>query len=295
MRTDIELIKDAIDIHLHTGPSVFPRLMDAIEAANSAKEAGMRGIVIKHHHTPTVDRSYLVHKAVPEVEVLGGVVLNYSAGGLNPFAVDAALKLGGKFIWMPSVDARNHARHFGEFGKYGTRLDYSIPRIYERVKGITILDEDENLKHEVGEILDIVSSHDAVIGTSHLDIAESKVLVEEAVKMDVKIVVTHVGFVTAALSFEDQKWMADKGAFLELCYSSLSPAWLCTTIEDVVENIVRVGPEHYILASDLGQIHNPSPVEGLRIYIMMLLERGLNSDQIRTMVKYNPERLFGLE
>ena len=295
MRTDIELIKGAIDIHLHAGPSVFPRLMDAVEAANSAKDAEMRGIVIKHHHTPTVDRSYFVHKAVPEVEVLGGVVLNYSAGGLNPFAVDAALKLGGKIIWMPSVDARNHARHFGEFGKYGTRLDYNIPRIYERVKGITILDEDGNLKHEVGEILDIVSSYDAVIGTSHLDISELKVLVEEAVKMDIKIVVTHVGFVTAALSFEDQKWLADRGAFLELCYSSLSPAWLCTTIEDVVENVIRVGPEHYILASDLGQIHNPSPVEGLRIYIMMLLERGLNSDQIRTMVKHNPERLLGLE
>jgi hypothetical protein len=295
MRTDIELIKDAIDIHLHAGPSVFPRLMDAVEAANSAKNAGMRGIVIKHHHTPTVDRGYFVQKAVPEVEVLGGVVLNYSAGGLNPFAVDAALKLGGKFIWMPTVDARNHARHFGEFGKYGARLDYNKPRIYERVKGITILDEDGNLKQEVGEILDIVSKYDAVIGTSHLNISESKVLVKEAVKMDVKIVVTHVGFVTTALSFEDQKWMADRGAFLELCYSSLSPAWLCTTIEDVVENLVRVGPEHYILASDLGQIHNPSPVEGLRIYIMMLLERGLNSDQIRTMVKHNPERLLGLE
>ena len=93
MRQDIELLKDAFDIHIHTGPSVFPRLMDALDTAKSARNAGMRGIVIKNHHTPTVDRGYFVHKAVPEVVTFGGIVLNYSAGGLNPFAVEAALLL----------------------------------------------------------------------------------------------------------------------------------------------------------------------------------------------------------
>jgi hypothetical protein len=68
VREDTELLKGAIDVHLHAGPSVFPRLMDAVEAAEAARAAGMRGIVIKHHHTPTVDRAYLVHRAVPEVE-----------------------------------------------------------------------------------------------------------------------------------------------------------------------------------------------------------------------------------
>jgi hypothetical protein len=56
-----------------------------------------------------------------------------------------------------------------------------------------------------------------------------------------------------------------------------------------------VGPEHYILASDLGQVHNPSPAEGLRIYMMMLLERGISVDEISTMVKDNPKQILGLE
>jgi hypothetical protein len=268
--------------------------MDAVETAKSARNAGMRGIVIKNHHTPTVDRGYLVHKAIPEVEVYGGVVLNYSAGGLNPFAVDAALKLGGKIVWMPSVDARNHANHFGEFGKYGPRLDYDKSKIYEGVKGITILDERGKIKHEVGMILDIISDYDAVLETSHLDVSESKVLVEEARKKDIKIVVTHVGFITSSLSLEEQRWMAQRGALLELCYSSLSPAWRSISIDEVVNIVCKVGPEHYILASDLGQVHNPSPAEGLRIYIMMLLERGITPDEIEIMVKDNPERLLGL-
>ena len=296
MRLDLELLKGAIDTHLHAGPSVFPRLMDAVEAAEAARAAGMRGIVIKHHHTPTVDRAYLVHRVVPEVEVYGGVTLNYAAGGLNPFAVDAALRLGGRVVWMPTVDARNHARHFGEFGKYGSRLDYEKPRIYEDVEGITVLDGEGRLRPEVGEILDIIADADAAVATSHLSVEESRALVEEARRRGVRrMVVTHVAFVTAALSVEEQRWMEERDALLELCYSSLSPAWRCASIDRVVEAIREVGPEHYILASDLGQVHNPPPPEGLRIYIRLLLEHGLETEEVRVMVRENPERLLGLD
>lgn len=293
MRLDLDLLKGAIDTHLHAGPSLFPRLLDTVEAAEAARAVGMRGIVIKHHHTPTADRAYLAHRAVPDVEVYGGVTLNYAVGGLNPFAVDAALKLGSKVVWMPSVDARNHLRHFGELGKYGSKLDYRRPKFYEEAKGITIIDEG-GLDPRVIQILDLVADADAAIATSHLEVEESKALVEEARRRDVRIVVTHVAFVTASLSVEEQKWMAGKGAFLELCYSSLSPAWRSTSIDKVVEAIKEVGVEHYILASDLGQVHNPPPPEGLRIYIRLLLERGFEPDEIRVMVKDNPERLLGL-
>jgi hypothetical protein len=296
VREDTELLKGAVDVHLHAGPSVFPRLMDAVEAAEAARAAGMRGIVIKHHHTPTVDRAYLVHKTVPEVEVYGGVTLNYAAGGLNPFAVDAALKLGAKVVWMPSVDALNHKRHFGELGKYGSRLDYDKPRTYEGMEGITVFDDEGGLDPRVGQILDLVADADAAVATSHLDFEESKALVEEARRRGVKkLVATHVGFVTASLSVEQQKWMAESGVFLELCYSSLSPAWRCTSIDEVAKAVREVGPEHYVLASDLGQVHNPPPPEGLRIYVMMLLERGFEPDEIRVMVRENPERLLGLD
>jgi hypothetical protein len=285
MRPDQELLEGATDTHLHAGPSLFPRLMDAEETAKAARAAGMRGLLIKHHHVPTVERAYFVGKAVPEVEVYGGVTLNYAAGGINPFAVDAALKLGGRMVWMPSADARNHLRHFGEIGKYGSRLDYKKPRIYDNVGGITILDEDGNLVPSVHEILDVTADADAAIATSHLDVEESRTLIEEAKRRKI----------TASLSVEDQRWMASKGAYLELCYSSLSPAWRNATIDEVAHAIREVGPEHYILASDLGQVHNPPPPEGLRIYIMMLLERGFTPEEIRVMVKENPERLLGID
>lgn len=55
MRKDLDLLKKSIDVHVHVGPSVFPRLVDSIEAAEAAKAAGMRGFVLKHHHVPTMD------------------------------------------------------------------------------------------------------------------------------------------------------------------------------------------------------------------------------------------------
>ena len=290
-----DLLEGAIDLNIHSGPSLFPRLMDAHETALVARNAGMRCLVIKHHHVPTVERSYFVSKSVPGVDVIGGVTLNYAVGGLNPFAVDAAMKLGGRIVWMPSADALNHVHHFGELGKYGSRLDYERPRIYEGKKVITILDEDRELLPNVHEILDVIADADAAVATSHLDLEESKALVAEARRRDIKTIFTHVAFVTASLSVADQRWMAERGAYLELCYNSLTPAWRPTTIKEVVSAIRRVGSEHYILASDLGQVHNPPPPEGLRRYISLLLESGFEPDEIQVMVKDNPERLLGLD
>jgi len=295
MREDISLLRGAIDLHVHAGPSLFPRLMDAVEAAEAARAAGMRGLVFKHHHIPTVDRAYLAHRAVPEVEVYGGVTLNYAVGGLNPFAVDAALKMGAKIVWMPSIDARNHARFFGELGKYGARLDYAKPSFYEGVEGIGIIGENGDIDERLGPILDAIAEADAAVATSHLSVEESKALVEESLRRGVrKIVVTHVDFVTSKLSIQDQKWMAERGAFLELCYSSISPAWHCSTVEEVVEAIREVGAEHYVLSSDLGQVHNPPPPEGLRVYVRLLLEHGIDADDVRLMVRDNPEEVLGL-
>ncbi|MBS7651870.1 hypothetical protein KEJ13_01900 [Candidatus Bathyarchaeota archaeon] len=294
MRKDLELLKGALDIHVHSGPDVFPRLMDAVEAAEAAKAAGLRGIVLKHHHIPTVDRAYFASRAVQGVEVYGGVTLNYAVGGLNPFAVDAALKLGGRIIWMPTVDAWNHKRCFGELGRYGSRLSYGRPRFYDEAEGISIMEGGE-IHPNLGPILDLIAGADAVLATSHLSVEESKILVEEALRRGVRrIVVTHVDFSTANLSIDDQIWMVERGALLELCYSSLSPAWRCSSIERSVEAIRKVGVENYLISSDLGQVHNPPPPEGLRIYISLLLEHGFRVEDVRVMVKENPERVLGV-
>jgi len=46
-----------IDIHIHTSPDIQARLLDDIEAARLAFDAGMKAILIKSHHTLTADRA----------------------------------------------------------------------------------------------------------------------------------------------------------------------------------------------------------------------------------------------
>jgi hypothetical protein len=55
-----------------------------------------------------------------------------------------------------------------------------------------------------------------------------------------------------------------------------------------------VGPERTILATDLGQIHNPPPAEGLRIFLRVLLEKGIPADHLKKMVQDNPAFMLGL-
>jgi len=296
MTEEHDLLEGTIDTHIHAGPSLFPRLMDPVEVAEAARDAGMRGIVFKNHHIPTVDRAHLAGKAVPEVEVYGGVVLNYAVGGLNPFAVDTALKLGGKIVWMPTIDARNHLKHFGELGAFGGGLASGKPRAYEGMKGLTVWDQSGKFDDRLLQILDTVAEADATVATSHLSSEESKAVVEEALRRGVKrIMVTHVFFVTANLSIPEQRWMADRGALLELSYSNLLPDLSSALINRVAGAIEEVGAENYILSSDLGQARNPPPPEGLRRFIQLLLDRGVTPEDIGTMAKDNPKRLLGLK
>jgi len=78
-------MQGAIDIHIHSAPSHFSRLVDHIDVAEGARKMGMKAVVLKCHHGYTSNRAYFVRKAVPGIGVYGGVVLHNAVGGINPF------------------------------------------------------------------------------------------------------------------------------------------------------------------------------------------------------------------
>jgi hypothetical protein len=43
----LDLLEGAIDIHIHSAPDVYPRILNDIELALQAKDMGMRAILIK--------------------------------------------------------------------------------------------------------------------------------------------------------------------------------------------------------------------------------------------------------
>jgi hypothetical protein len=101
-------LKGVVDIHVHFAPDVVSRSIDAVDGARIAKENGMRAIVIKNHYEATSGEAYLVRKAVPGIEVFGGIALNLSVGGMNPAAVERMAQMTGKYgriVWMDSIDS----------------------------------------------------------------------------------------------------------------------------------------------------------------------------------------------
>ena len=112
-------VEGFIDTHVHTGPAPFRRIGDTIDVARWCREAKMSAIVIKSHFEATITKVYHARKEIPDLEVYAGIALNRGVGGVNPAAVEQALRQDAKVVWMPTIDAQNHVRVFGAPGAFG--------------------------------------------------------------------------------------------------------------------------------------------------------------------------------
>jgi hypothetical protein len=289
-----ELLHGGIDLHTHSSPSFFDRLLDDVGLAEQARAAGMRAVLYKAHEQDTTGRAALVRRVVPGIEAFGGVVLNQVVGGLNPAAVDASIKLGGRMVWMPTMSAQHHIGFFGgsHFGSHmkGKTAAAGAPQ------GLTVLDGAGGLRPEVREILRLIAAAGICLSTGHLSLAEIQALVPAARTAGVaRILVTHPDLKLSGIGVADQKALADAGAILEKDVNTLGPPWHSTTLDAMIHSIREVGPARCVLATDYGQLHSPAPVEGMRIFVQLCLEQGISETEIRTMVADNPARLLGLD
>jgi hypothetical protein len=268
-----------IDLHIHTAPDIRPRLMDDIEVAREAAEAGMRAVLFKSHHTLTADRAAIAEKhAGGGVRVFGGLVLNHAVGGLNPAAVEAALALGAREIWMPTLDAANHrqARAMGD-------------------GGITILDETGAPLPAVLEILRLVAEQDVILGTGHLSVGEIQPLVKTARKSGVKrILITHPELPIVNMPVFIQEELAGPDLFFERCLIVTTSGEGGLPLSTIATAVRQVGPETTVMATDFGQAENPPPAEGMRHYIREMLDSGFSQHEIERMTRANPAELLGL-
>ena len=284
-------LNGAFDLHIHANPELFLRIGDDLDLARHAAQSGLAGIMIKNHFESTVGRAALANRMVEGTRIFGGLVLNGFAGGLNPLAVETALRLGARQIWMPTVDATAHAVAFGQTGGFlHQKSGLKLPR-----PGISVLDADGRLKPETKIIVELVKEADAILGTGHLNREEIFALADFALAFGLKkLLITHPEFNPPALSIEDQKRLAAKGAFLELCGGNLYPIPGGGRIDDYRRIVGEAGARFIILSSDAGQPRKSLPAEVLRIFGQCLLEKGVSQAEIDLMTKENPARLLGL-
>jgi hypothetical protein len=251
----------------------------------------MLGVQLKGHSESTVSRAHLMSQEFPDMNVFGGIVLNRYVEGINPYAVEACLRNGGKTVWMPTVDANYHARKYGRTGRYSVQeLDSEGSEV-----GISILKENGELIDDLLEILDLISQHDVVLGTCHLSPDEIIKLVDAAIDKNIrKICLTHPFVKVPGVDLNYLKKIVPRGVFAEFGYCTVTPMWADASIDQVKEAIQVLGAERCIIMSDGGQIHNPWPHEGLRIFAQSLYEKGITQNELETMMVANPKQLMGL-
>lgn len=281
------LLRGACDFHVHCSPDVVPRAQDVMELAKAAADAGMAAIGLKDHTTSTVGRCYALNKLYPNgPRFLSSIVLNPPVGGLNPAAVEAALKSGADMVYLPTYAAWHHIECLGPEVS-------PVPHPKGGFEPIRIAD-DNGLLDSVKAIVTEIAEHDAILATGHISPAESLCLLEYAANAGVrKMIVTHASESVPNMSVADQRRCAEFGARIEHSFLAVTPC--CPgniPLAMIAEQIREVGVENCILTSDFGQAPNGPPVPAFGEHLGRLSELGFADAEIRRMIVENPLSLL---
>jgi hypothetical protein len=318
-----ELLKGAIDIHIHAGPHISssPRRVDPFQAAVQARDAGMRAIVFMDVFEMSNGTAWLVNRAVPDFRTYGGIILNTVYGGMNPRAVKTAIHYGdgAKYVSFGA-----HSTFF-QASREGRLVDgrfVPLSELYPKFKAEELdrcirIPLEETPGPELDEILRLMADNPHIyMITGHVSPEEAVRLVDLAGEYGIEKVVVSSA-VTKIASPDQLRHMADRGAFIEYTlaaythttsipkthyyvereYASIDEGMSGGPggeVREAAHQIQELGADHCVIATDFGVYTLPEPVEGLREFIACLLDLGIPQGDIRKLVKSNPEKILGL-
>ena len=287
-------IEGGYDLQVHVAPDVIERRIDDLDLAKEFLDRGLKGFVLKSHYFPTAERAQVVSKAVPGIHCYGAIALNHAVGGLNPVAVELAGRSGCRIVWMPTVDAANETAGRPDGTKkhlpFWAKIQLELAATGIAPAPMTVLAEDGRLSDSARTCLELIGKHNMVLATGHLGRAEISALVKEGQELGLRrILVTHAEFPSQNLSTAEQVELADCGALIEHCFTTMHTGK--ATWEGVFDAIRQVGPERCVLSTDLGQKVNPPVSEGFAMFAQTLMDAGFTATEITAMAVTNPTSL----
>jgi hypothetical protein len=318
-----ELLKGAIDIHVHAGPHISssPRRVDPFQAAVQARDAGMQAIVFMDVFEMSNGTAWLVNRAVPDFRTYGGIILNTVYGGMNPRAVKTAIQYGdgAKYI---SFGAHSTFFQASREGRLVDGMFVPLSKLYPKFRAEEL---DRCIRiplegapgPELDEILRLIADNPHIyMITGHVSPEEAVRLMDLAGEYGIEKVVVSSA-VTKIASPEQLRHMAERGAFIEYTLAAythttsipkthyyVEPEYASIDegmsggpgggVREATQQIQELGADHCVIATDFGVYTLPEPVEGLREFIACLLDLGIPQGDIWKLVKTNPEKILGL-
>ena len=290
-----ELLVDAVDLHCHVdlefSLSTFRKALPEWEWLPRAEAAGMRAVLLKSHLWPSVSVSpFLAQLYCGAVRVETSITLNPAVGGLDPFAVEAAVAMGAKAVFMPTWGAQNDNDRGGFHRRLVPAFGHFDPA---RLSTLSILDASGSLVDGVQDILRLVLEHDVVLSTGHLSWAESLVLAREARRLGYeRLVFGHPMSGSVGAPVEAIEEAAQLGAYIEVCWPTIAPGRRDPA--EVVRVLRGIGASRTVLTSDFFGGGSSSPSDLLRMFLGALYDAGLTQEEIRHGAVTNPAALLGL-
>jgi hypothetical protein len=288
-----DLLVGAIDLHCHSGPAAMPRILDHHEALLDCAAAKFSALLYKDHFYLGVSHALILEKLFPEtgVKLFSGIALNNASGGINPHAVNHAINIGAKIVWLPTLSAANHlAALAGEaktFPKTARKMLDPIP--------LSAMDQNGRLSDDTKQVLDLIAEGDIILAGGHLPAAELHVVFAEAKKRGVKkMLVNHPTYIVGCTD-EDIRQMVRMGVYMEHSICMFVEGKAHKYGPDKLAHLIEVaGVDHTVLCSDLGLQGSPRPIEGYRAIVRQLLDLQFSQADIRTMTSRNAARLLNL-
>ena len=279
------VVDRSVDFHVHAAPSFFPRSETDDSLLQHAIEYGLGGLVLKAHEGSTAERASLLNQRHGgRIHVFGSITLNQFVGGWNAAAVDAAVALGARVVWAPTLHAANHVQYYG--GAMYREQPLATP--LREWPPVGLYDDSGAVAANVHAVLEVIAFADVVLATGHLAPHESRDLVAAARNHGVRrIVLTHPDLPITAISRDQQKAWARDDVFLEKSFLTTIDPWGSDTVDQLAQDIRDIGVDQVVLQTDLGQAQSVKPAEGWQEFLERLLEAGLSYTELNRVASDN--------
>ena len=297
------LLKGAIDMHLHVDPDVSEtQAVDTIDIAKLryARDQGIRGVVLKNKYGTTELLAYMLRKEIPDIEIFGGIVLDFNAGGINLAKVEymATQMRGrpGRLVWMPIFDSENEARRSKQPNRPFVRVVHN-----------------GEVVPEVKQLIALIAKHQLTLATGHLSPEQGLMVLREAHRQGVKhMLVTHPMDAGVFMTEEQMREAIALGAFLEFDFRNILtgkiqlPLGLSPIAGGRVEMIRKLGPEHVVIDEFWSKTHSRGGIgsykdsyeyggpDELAAWAKAMNAQGFTNRDLDLMCKENPAKLLGL-
>jgi hypothetical protein len=286
-----DLPDGVVDLYVHASPDLIERADDDVTLAKRLHCAGIRAAVHRHHFQSTATQCGLASQ-VTGFPLYGAIVCNTSVGGLNPAAVEVALRGGARWVGLPTLSAEHHQRAVSDVPPVARRgVEFAAAPL-------RLVDSSGLLLDEVRAVVELADRADVPVGVGYPSLLECVALLSAGRRSSAPFVLTNPIATMGLRPAEVELLLGLGNVVVEVTCYSLYRSSAVTGLEVAVRQMQEMartgGRERMVLSSDSGITGAPPAPELFGWALSALVEHGAAERWLHPMVTSTPAELLGI-